>query len=84
MPHASNLIIISHHVTLDHILYDLFQTYRKELFVSVHFFVHLNLAIALLLGYILFIAGIDTAVENRVRNLIIISLELSTCQKLLR
>ena len=39
---------------------------RKELFTKLHFFVHLNLAIALLLGYVVFIAGVDTAVVNRV------------------
>ena len=40
---------------------------RKELFTSVHYFVHLNLSIALMLGYILFVAGVDTAVAIRVR-----------------
>ena len=38
----------------------------KQLFVAVHNFVHLNLAIALLLGLIVFVAGIETAVGNRV------------------
>lgn len=40
---------------------------RKELFRKVHNFVHLNLAIALLLGYVVFLAGIDTAVVNEVQ-----------------
>ena len=38
----------------------------SELFTSVHYFIHLNLAIALLLGYTVFLAGVDTAVGNRV------------------
>ena len=37
------------------------------MFTSVHYFIHLNLAIALLLGYLVFLAGVDTAVGNRVR-----------------
>jgi len=37
----------------------------------VHYFVHLNLSIALLLGYVTFLAGIETAVGNRVRHAII-------------
>ena len=40
--------------------------YRKELFTSVNYFVHLNLSISLLLGYMVFVAGVDNAVSNRV------------------
>ena len=43
-----------------------FSLNRKELLSSVHFFVHLNLSIALLLGYIVFIAGLDHAVDDGV------------------
>lgn len=38
----------------------------KTLLVSVHNFIHLNLAIALLLGYILFLGGIETATATTV------------------
>ena len=37
------------------------------MFTSVHYFIHLNLSIALLLGYAVFLAGVDTAIGNRVR-----------------
>ena len=40
--------------------------YRKKLFVSVHNFVHLNLSAALLAGLIVFVAGIETAINDRV------------------
>ena len=36
------------------------------MFTKVHYFIHLNLSIALLLGYVVFLAGIDTAVGNRI------------------
>ena len=39
---------------------------RKQLFTSVHYFIHLNLAIALFLGYATFVAGIEYATEHRV------------------
>ena len=40
--------------------------FSKELFVKVHYFIHLNLSIALLLGYVVFLAGVDTAVGNQI------------------
>ena len=40
--------------------------YRKKLFHAVHMFVHLNLAISLLLGYLIFMFGIETATSNTV------------------
>ena len=40
---------------------------RKELFEKVHNFIHLNLAIALCLGYIVFVSGVDNAAVNRVQ-----------------
>ena len=38
------------------------------MFTSVHYFIHLNFSIALLLGYMVFVAGVDPAVGNRVRS----------------
>ena len=40
--------------------------YRKNLFVAVHYFVHLNLAISLLLGYVVFIFGIELGTSSKV------------------
>ena len=37
-----------------------------ELLTRVHYLIHLNLSIALLLGYVVFLAGVDTAVGNRI------------------
>ena len=39
---------------------------RKKLFTKVHFFIHLNLSIALLLSYVVFLAGVDTAVGSTI------------------
>ena len=39
----------------------------QQMFTSVHYFIHLNLSIALLLSYVVFLAGVDTAIGNRVR-----------------
>jgi hypothetical protein len=47
-------------------MHAVFPFYRKGMFTSVHYFVHLNLCIALLMGYIIFLAGIDSAVKNRI------------------
>ena len=44
-----------------------FFFYRKKLFNAVHMFVHLNLAISLLLGYLTFMFGIETATGSTVR-----------------
>ncbi len=40
--------------------------FRKELLTKVHSFIHLNLSISLLLGYVVFLSGVDTAVANEV------------------
>ena len=40
--------------------------YSKQLFTSVHYFVHLNFALCLLLAYIVFAVGIETATRNKV------------------
>ena len=40
--------------------------YRKKLFTSVNFFIHLNLSISLLLALTVFVSGIETATINQV------------------
>ena len=40
------------------------------MFQGIHNFVHLNLAVALLLALITFVSGIETATENEVRHII--------------
>ena len=40
--------------------------YRKTLLHTIHYFVHFNLAIALLLALLIFVGGIETATENEV------------------
>ena len=40
--------------------------HRKKLFSAVHNFVHLNLSIALLLGYLVFGVGVELAASNEV------------------
>ena len=39
---------------------------RKVLLRSVHFFIHLNLAISLLCGYFIFAVGVETARNSSV------------------
>ena len=39
---------------------------RKELFIAMHNFVHLNLAIALFVGYLVFAVGVELAADNDV------------------
>ena len=46
--------------------------YRKKIFNQVQHFIHLNLCVALLLGLIAFVGGIEQANEYRVRILYII------------
>ena len=43
-----------------------FLSCRKKLFSAVHYFVHLNLAISLLLGYVVFVFGIELGTSTRV------------------
>ncbi|XP_064407630.1 latrophilin-like protein LAT-2 isoform X2 [Halichondria panicea] len=43
-----------------------FLTLRKELLTKVHNFIHLNLSISLLLGYVVFLSGVETAVASEV------------------
>ena len=38
----------------------------KKLFVAVHNFVHLNLAIALFAGYLIFAVGVELGAKNEV------------------
>ena len=40
--------------------------FRKKLFSAIHYFVHLNLAISLLLGYLVFVLGNELATTNEV------------------
>ena len=40
--------------------------HRKKIFHAVHYFIHLNLALSLLLGYVVFMAGIEAGTHNRV------------------
>ncbi len=40
--------------------------YSRQLFSKVHYFVHLNFSISLLLANLVFVVGIDTAIGNRV------------------
>ena len=42
--------------------------YRKNLFSAVHNFIHLNLSIALFVGYIVFAVGVELAAKNTVRS----------------
>ena len=41
-------------------------SYRKSLFSAVHNFVHLNLAITLFIGYLVFAVGIELGARNKV------------------
>ena len=55
--------------------------YSKKLYEQVHYFIHLNLALALFLGYVTFAAGITTATENRVRIKILEDILLNNLSK---
>ncbi len=52
---------------------------RKDLFEAFHNFIHLNLAVALLLGYLLFLGGIDTATGNTVSYHVVVLVYVSVC-----
>ena len=52
--------------------------YRKKLFQAVHMFVHLNLAISLLLGYLVFMVGIETATGSAVSIAVNIKISISS------
>ena len=45
--------------------------YRKQVFNQTQHFIHLNLSIALLLGLVTFVSGIEVAAEYRVSDNII-------------
>ena len=49
-------------------------TCRKKLFSAVHNFVHLNLAIALFVGYLVFTVGVELATKNEVNGTLLILL----------
>lgn len=42
--------------------------FRKKIFTSLHYFVHLNLSIALFLAYLVFAVGVEWAAKNEVKN----------------
>ena len=42
------------------------HTHRKKLFTAVHNFVHLNLAISLFIGYLIFAVGVELGRNNKV------------------
>ena len=42
---------------------------RKKIFNHLQHFIHLNLAVALLIGLVLFVSAIETVSDSRVRNL---------------
>ena len=48
------------------VMYVNMHNYRKKLFTAVHNFVHLNLAISLLAGYLVFALGVELATSNKV------------------
>ena len=58
--------------------------YRKQAFNLVQHFLHLNLCIALLLGLVIFISGIETAAEYRVSDTIILGIVMQILFCLLR
>ena len=49
-----------------HMSHLLYATCSKQLFTAVHYFVHLNLALSLLLGYIVFMFGIELGTSSTV------------------
>ena len=60
------IFILFASIQLYNIIYSFFSLHSKALFTSVHYFVHLNLAVALFLGYAVFVAGIDYGTRHRV------------------
>ena len=58
--------------------------YRKQAFNHVHHFLHLNLCIALLLGLVTFVSGIEAAAEYRVSDTIILGIVMQILFCLLR
>ena len=47
-----------------------FSHCRKKLFIAVHYFVHLNLALSLLLGYVVFMLGIELGTSSKVSKIV--------------
>ena len=43
---------------------------RKKLLEEVHYFVHLNLALSLLLGYVVFMLGMELGTSSKVRKVV--------------
>ena len=61
------VLCVRNHST-SHLLIGGFVLCRKKLFSSVHYFVHLNLAISLLIGYVVFMFGIELGTGSKVYN----------------
>ena len=55
----------------------LFFTLRKKLFSAIHYFVHLNLALTLLVGYLVFVLGIELGNSNKVLQAVLKVIRLS-------
>ena len=53
-------------LTLKCFIFYILYTYRRKVFRLIQHFVHLNLCLALLLGLITFVSGIETASAHRV------------------
>ena len=53
-------------ITVRYIILIFYDIYRKTLLNAIQYFVHLNLAIALLLALLVFVGGIERAKENEV------------------
>ena len=62
------VLCVRNHPTSYYLLIGGFVLCRKKLFSSVHYFVHLNLAISLLLGYVVFMFGIELGTGSKVYN----------------
>ena len=72
MPHINCFIL--HYTWVSNLFklykYNMIYTCSKQLVTSVHNFVHLNFVLCLLLAYVVFAAGIETATGIKVRTMI--------------
>ena len=60
------VLIVLRQVLPYHITSICIYLYRKQVFNHTQHFIHLNLSIALLLGLVIFVSGIEAAAEHRV------------------
>ena len=63
---SSSLVFGKFNTVSCFLIMDVDILYRKKLFIAVHNFVHLNLAISLLVGYLVFALGVELAASNKV------------------